>query len=160
MYVDRCMLDVWKIGKTLYEYYSSGKCCNVVFCGVLKSIYQSFTSSRPTRDNGFLESVALLMFFFVFASQVLSVVVFFSSCVSMLYYLGFMQFLIRNLGRFLSFCLGTSPVESINAASNIFIGQVSRFSTFENLQIQFFWWWKPILRVQGFSSVCPFARIV
>ncbi|XP_025094256.1 uncharacterized protein LOC112563975 [Pomacea canaliculata] len=58
-----------------------------------------------------------------FAFSVLSVVVFFSSCVSMLYYLGFMQFLIRNLGRFLSFCLGTSPVESINAASNIFIGQ-------------------------------------
>lgn len=58
-----------------------------------------------------------------FAFKVLPVVVFFSTFVSMLYYLGFMQFIIRNVGRFLAFCLHTSPAESLNAAGNIFIGQ-------------------------------------
>lgn len=58
-----------------------------------------------------------------FAFKVLPVVVFFSTFVSMLYYIGFMQFIIRNVGRFLAFCLDTSPAESLNAAGNIFIGQ-------------------------------------
>ncbi|XP_012935668.1 solute carrier family 28 member 3 [Aplysia californica] len=58
-----------------------------------------------------------------FAFKVLPVVVYFSTCVSMLYYLGVMQVVIRQLGKFLTFCLGTSPSESINAAGNIFIGQ-------------------------------------
>ncbi|CAL1538783.1 unnamed protein product [Lymnaea stagnalis] len=58
-----------------------------------------------------------------FAFKVLPVVVFFSTCVSMLYYLGVMQSVISLVGRFLAFCLGTSPTESVNAAGNIFIGQ-------------------------------------
>ncbi|WAQ94742.1 S28A3-like protein [Mya arenaria] len=58
-----------------------------------------------------------------FAFKVLTVIIFFSSIISMLYYLGAMQFLIRNIARFLAFCLGTSPTESLNAAGNIFIGQ-------------------------------------
>ncbi|KAK7108522.1 solute carrier family 28 member 3-like [Littorina saxatilis] len=58
-----------------------------------------------------------------FAFKVLPVVVFFSTFVSLMYYVGFMQFIIRNLGRFLAFCLGTSPAESLNTAGNIFIGQ-------------------------------------
>ncbi|KAK3770003.1 hypothetical protein RRG08_043166 [Elysia crispata] len=58
-----------------------------------------------------------------FAFKVLPVVVFFSTVVSVLYYLGVMQGVIKLLGRFLSWCLGTSPAESVNAAGNIFIGQ-------------------------------------
>lgn len=58
-----------------------------------------------------------------FAFKVLPVVVFFSTFVSMLYYLGVMQSVISLVGRFLAFCLGTSPTESVNAAGNIFIGQ-------------------------------------
>nr|KAG5700918.1 hypothetical protein BaRGS_034203 [Batillaria attramentaria] len=59
------------------------------------------------------------------AFRVLPTVVFFSAFVSMMYYLGFMQFLIRNVGRFLAFCLGTSPAESVVAAANIFIGMIT-----------------------------------
>lgn len=58
-----------------------------------------------------------------FAFKVLTVIVFFSAIISVLYYLGVMQFVIRHLARFLAFCLGTSPTESLNAAGNIFIGQ-------------------------------------
>ncbi|XP_061179507.1 solute carrier family 28 member 3-like [Saccostrea echinata] len=58
-----------------------------------------------------------------FAFKVLPVTVFFSSFVSVCYYLGIMQFIIRNLSRFISNVMGTSPAESLNAAGNIFVGQ-------------------------------------
>ncbi|XP_060066328.1 solute carrier family 28 member 3-like [Ylistrum balloti] len=58
-----------------------------------------------------------------FAFSVLPVIVFFSTSVYVLYYLGVMQFIIRNIARFLAYALGTSPTESLNAAGNIFLGQ-------------------------------------
>ncbi|MGE7021893.1 NupC/NupG family nucleoside CNT transporter [Solibacillus cecembensis] len=62
-------------------------------------------------------------FGFVFAFQVLTVIIFFSALISILYYLGIMQFFIRIIGGVLSKILGTSKVESISAAANIFVGQ-------------------------------------
>ncbi|MGE7834989.1 NupC/NupG family nucleoside CNT transporter [Viridibacillus arvi] len=62
-------------------------------------------------------------FGFVFAFQVLTVIIFFSSLISVLYYLGIMQFFIRILGGALSRLLGTSKAESVSAAANIFVGQ-------------------------------------
>lgn len=62
-------------------------------------------------------------FGFVFAFQVLTVIIFFSSLISVLYYLGIMQKLIRVIGGALSWLLGTSKAESISAAANIFVGQ-------------------------------------
>ena len=59
----------------------------------------------------------------VFAIQVLSVIIFFSALISVLYYLGIMQFFIRVIGGGLSKVLGTSRAESISAAANIFVGQ-------------------------------------
>lgn len=44
--------------------------------------------------------------------------------ISVLYYLGVMQFIVRNIGQALAFLLGTSPAESLNAAGNIFVGMV------------------------------------
>ncbi len=60
---------------------------------------------------------------FVFAFQVLTVVIFFSSLISVLYYLGIMQVIIKILGGALSKLLGTSKAESLSAAANIFVGQ-------------------------------------
>lgn len=62
-------------------------------------------------------------FGFVFAFQVLTVIIFFSSLISVLYYLGVMQWIIKLIGGFLSKLLGTSKPESISAAANIFVGQ-------------------------------------
>jgi CNT family concentrative nucleoside transporter len=62
-------------------------------------------------------------FGFVFAFQVLTIIIFFSSLISVLYYLGVMQFIIKILGGALSKLLGTSKAESISAAANIFVGQ-------------------------------------
>ncbi|XP_076439690.1 solute carrier family 28 member 3-like isoform X2 [Babylonia areolata] len=59
----------------------------------------------------------------IFAMKALPVIVYFSSLISVLYYLGVMQAMIGVVGRFLAFCLNTSPTESLSAAGNIFVGQ-------------------------------------
>lgn len=59
----------------------------------------------------------------VFAFQVLTVIIFFSSLIAVLYYLGIMQVVIKFLGGGLAKLLGTSRPESISAAANIFVGQ-------------------------------------
>lgn len=59
----------------------------------------------------------------IFAFSVLPSIIFFSSIVSMLYYLGVLQGFIRIIGAVLAYLLGTSASESLNAAGNIFVGQ-------------------------------------
>lgn len=59
---------------------------------------------------------------FVFALRVLPVIVFFSSLIAVLYYLGIMQLVIKILGGSLQKLLGTSPTESLSATANIFVG--------------------------------------
>lgn len=60
---------------------------------------------------------------FVFALRVLPVIVFFSSLIAVLYYLGIMQLVIRILGGALRAVLKTSRTESLSATANIFVGQ-------------------------------------
>ncbi|OOF69710.1 NupC/NupG family nucleoside CNT transporter [Rodentibacter caecimuris] len=62
-------------------------------------------------------------FGFIFAVKVLPTIVFFSALISVLYYLGIMQFVIKILGGALQKLLGTSKAESMSAAANIFVGQ-------------------------------------
>ncbi|KAL3832315.1 hypothetical protein ACJMK2_023969 [Sinanodonta woodiana] len=65
-----------------------------------------------------------LWFQHFFAFKVLSIVVFFAAFINIMYFLGVMQFVIRHLGYFLSFCMDTTPAESINAAGNIFLSMI------------------------------------
>lgn len=58
-----------------------------------------------------------------FAIQALPVIIFFAALISILYYLGIMQFVIRWIGGGLEKITGISKVESLCAASNIFVGQ-------------------------------------
>ncbi|USD38469.1 NupC/NupG family nucleoside CNT transporter [Ferrimonas sp. SCSIO 43195] len=60
---------------------------------------------------------------FIFAINVLPIIVFFSSLIAVLYYLGVMQWIIRILGGGLQKALGTSRPESMSATANIFVGQ-------------------------------------
>lgn len=60
---------------------------------------------------------------FIFAFQVLPVIIFFSALVSVFYHLGIMQLIIKVLGGGLQKALGTSRAESLSAAANIFVGQ-------------------------------------
>lgn len=59
----------------------------------------------------------------IFAFHVLPIIIFFSSLISILYYLGIMQWFIKIIGGGLSRLLGTSKAESMSAAANIFVGQ-------------------------------------
>lgn len=60
---------------------------------------------------------------FVFALQVLPIIIFFSSLVSVLYYVGIMGRVIRIVGGALQALLGTSRAESMSATANIFVSQ-------------------------------------
>jgi CNT family concentrative nucleoside transporter len=58
-----------------------------------------------------------------FAISALPVIIFFAALISILYYLGVMQLVIRWIGGGLEKITGISRVESLCAASNIFVGQ-------------------------------------
>ena len=58
-----------------------------------------------------------------FAIQALPVIIFFAALISILYYVGIMQLVIRWVGGALEWVTGISKVESLCAASNIFVGQ-------------------------------------
>lgn len=60
---------------------------------------------------------------FIFAFNVLPVIIFFSALITVLYHLGIMKFIINIIGGGLQKILGTSRPESMSAAANIFVGQ-------------------------------------
>ncbi|XP_055874264.1 solute carrier family 28 member 3-like [Biomphalaria glabrata] len=65
-------------------------------------------SFRNTRAGFFFESAG--------------VIVFFNSCIFVLDYYGVLELVVLKLGRAISLCLNTGPVESVVSAANIFIG--------------------------------------
>lgn len=104
------MVLEWELGKKAL-FWVSGKVQNVInYAG--EGISFVFGPAADTNNFGF-----------VFAFQVLTIIIFFSSLISVLYYLGIMQIIIKLLGGALSKFLGTSKAESISAAANIFVGQ-------------------------------------
>ncbi len=60
-------------------------------------------------------------FFFVF--QVLPTIIFFSSLMSVLYYLGVMQKVVQGMAWVMAKLMGTSGAESLSNTANIFVGQ-------------------------------------
>lgn len=60
---------------------------------------------------------------FFFAFQVLPVIIFFASLMSILYYLGIMQKIVQGMAFVMSKIMGTSGAESLSVTANIFVGQ-------------------------------------
>ena len=58
-----------------------------------------------------------------FAFNVLPTIIFFSSLMSVLYFLGIMQWLVKGIAWLMQKTLGTSGAETLSAAGNIFLGQ-------------------------------------
>lgn len=58
----------------------------------------------------------------VFAIEILGIIIFFSSLISILYYYGVMQWIVEKIGGLLAKLLQTTKVESLSAAGNIFLG--------------------------------------
>lgn len=59
----------------------------------------------------------------VFAFQVLPIIVFFSCVMSVLYYLGLMQWVILKIAWLMQVTMGTSATETLSVAGNIFVSQ-------------------------------------
>jgi CNT family concentrative nucleoside transporter len=60
---------------------------------------------------------------YYFAFKVLPTIIFFSSLMSILYYFGVMQWIVKWMARLMQLALGTSGAETLSAAANIFVGQ-------------------------------------
>lgn len=79
--------------------------------------------SFVSEGSGFLfnmrEDASLLE---TFAFGVLPTVIFFSSLMSVLYYLGIMQIIVRAMAWVMRLTLGTSGAETLAAAANVFVG--------------------------------------
>ncbi|KAK1158179.1 sodium/nucleoside cotransporter 1-like isoform X1 [Acipenser oxyrinchus oxyrinchus] len=71
--------------------------------------------------SGFVFGEALITQAFAF--QALPIVIFFSCVMSVLYYVGVMQWLIIKIAWLMQVSMGTSPTESLSVAGNIFVGQ-------------------------------------
>jgi CNT family concentrative nucleoside transporter len=59
----------------------------------------------------------------IFAVNVLPVIIFFSALMSVLYHLKIMQWIVKLVGGGLRRVIGAGPIESMNAAANVFVGQ-------------------------------------
>ena len=59
----------------------------------------------------------------LFAFKVLSTIIFFSSFITVLYYLGVVQIVVKAFAKLMMKLLGTSGAESLSASANIFVGQ-------------------------------------
>ncbi|VDP03492.1 unnamed protein product [Heligmosomoides polygyrus] len=59
----------------------------------------------------------------VFVFSALQVLVFFGSVVSLLYYYGIMQWILKRMAYLMELTLGTTAVESLNACGCVFFGQ-------------------------------------
>lgn len=60
---------------------------------------------------------------YIFAFQILPLILFVSSLFAVLYYLGIMQIVVRAIGFIMQRVMGVSGAESLNVAANIFMGQ-------------------------------------
>jgi len=101
----------WEVGRQAFQWITNKVQDVINYASAGKSfIFGSLTD--PSQPTGF-----------IFAFNVLTLIIFFSSLISVLYYLGIMQWIIRIIGGALSKLLGTSKAESMSAAANIFVGQ-------------------------------------
>ncbi|MBT1443472.1 NupC/NupG family nucleoside CNT transporter [Shewanella sp. JM162201] len=93
---------------------------------ILKSVSDGVSAVIGYGQNGInflFGDLAQFKVGFIFAINVLPVIIFFSSLIAVLYYLGIMQWVIRIIGGGLQKALGTSRTESMSATANIFVGQ-------------------------------------
>ncbi|XP_067431730.1 solute carrier family 28 member 3-like [Thunnus thynnus] len=91
--------------------------------GALEWLGKQAESFMSYADVGskFVFGASYIDHFFIF--RVMPILVFLSSVISILYYIGFMQWLICKIGFIMQVTMGTSPTESMAAAGNIFLGQ-------------------------------------
>lgn len=99
----------WETGKEIFQWITD----------VVQSIIDTSSEGIGFLFGGMFGVEGIGM---IFAFQVLTVIIFFSSLISVLFYIGVMQLLTRMVGGFLAKILKTTKPESMSAAANIFVG--------------------------------------
>jgi CNT family concentrative nucleoside transporter len=99
----------WNAGKRVLQAVSSG--VQAVINSSREGIQFLFGAALPGEQG------------FVFAFQVLPVIIFFASLTAVLYYWNILQWVVRIIGGALQKALGTSQAESMSATANVFVGQ-------------------------------------
>lgn len=99
----------WEFGRTILQFLS----------GIVQKVIDSSNEGIQFLFGGVLNIEGAG---FTFAFQVLPIIIFFASLISVLYYLGIMQFATKVIGGLLAKALKTSETESMSAAANIFLG--------------------------------------
>ncbi|MEQ1830751.1 MAG: Na+ dependent nucleoside transporter N-terminal domain-containing protein, partial [Pirellula sp.] len=102
-------------GKVFFEMVGAG------FTNLLDCVDQGagfvFGSNNVNTENG--ATPAFKVHFVAF--KVLPTIIFFSSLMSVLYYIGFMQLVVGAISKVMQKTLGTSGAETLSAAGNIFV---------------------------------------
>jgi len=87
-------------------------------------LFLKFTDKGSIFLFGYLADPAHFdKFGFQFAFSVLPTIIFFSAFMSILYYLGIMQIVVKVMAKFMRWTMGTSGAETLSCSSNIFVGQ-------------------------------------
>lgn len=101
-------------------YWEPGKDILLAVSSTLSTVFDYATDGISFM---FSEDIALKKHGFIFAIHILPVIIFFSSLIAVLYYLGVMGKLVSVFGGALRKITGTSKPESMCAAANIVVGQ-------------------------------------
>ncbi|MFS0577069.1 NupC/NupG family nucleoside CNT transporter [Sporosarcina sp. 179-K 3D1 HS] len=99
----------WEFGRKILQFLS----------GIVQKVIDSSNAGIQFLFGGMLNIEGAG---FTFAFQVLPIIIFFASLISVLYYIGVMQFATKIIGGLLEKILKTSETESMSAAANIFLG--------------------------------------
>jgi CNT family concentrative nucleoside transporter len=112
-------------GKRMIETISFGvqSVINYSRAGIDMLFYPFLTGSHLTGSSVEGTHIVANASGFSFAIYVLPVIIFFSALMSVMYHLKIMQWVVKLVGGALRKVIGTGPVESMNAAANVFIGQ-------------------------------------
>ncbi|GAB6028853.1 hypothetical protein CHUAL_004655 [Chamberlinius hualienensis] len=121
----------WEVGKEVFECLGdkvqtflnfTNQGSSFVYGYLVTGILTGWTNVT-INDTVVIQSIPLPPQQQLFAFQVLSVMFFFSFCVSILFYYGSMQWMVEKMGWLLQVSIGTTACESMNAAGCIFLGQ-------------------------------------
>lgn len=108
-FVFALMVLKWEFGKKILQFVSS----------IVQKVIDSSNAGIDFLFGGILGAENAS---FTFALQVLPIIIFFSSLISVLYYFGIMQWATKIIGGLLAKVLKTSETESMSASANIFLG--------------------------------------
>ena len=101
----------------------------------MKLKYNDYGSLASAHPYPFVKKKNNLFLCVLSSCQAGGMLVFFNSIIFVLLHLGVIGAVVSYGGRTVAFCLGTGPVESVVAVTNIFLGQVSYTSMISDIRV-------------------------